>query len=627
MSIEKFEPSYDIFSARLEKLKSAVPEAFADGKINWDVLKECLGEFVEEEGQDQEHYTFTWPGKRDARRLAAKPPQGTLVPAPGEGVNENKTDNIFIEGDNLEVLKLLQKSYASRIKMIYIDPPYNTGKDFVYCDNFSQPLDEYLKLTNQIDAENSPLVSNKKSAGRFHSKWLSMMYPRLHLARSLLINGGVIFVSIDSTEINNLRLLMDEVFGEENFIELLTVVRSKNGMGSKEGFSTNSDFILCYRKPRSFEEDPISFYGLPASSKYVESFDKEDEHGKYKIDGIFRKKGDGQKREDSPGCFYPVYYDEMGKVYLEDGNGRKSVTPKLPNGEDGRWIWSRPYAEPRLHRLYASKGGTIYVKDYWSSSLREKPKSVLDDNSYITEVATEEIKALFSEKIFDTVKPVELIKLLISHASEEGDIILDFFAGSATTAHAVMELNNRRFILVQIPEPCEANSEALKAGYVTIAEIGKERVRRAIRNLKKASENKVQDFGFKVFKLQKSHFKEWRDYTGLNLEELKDLFSKQEDALIAGWKLENLTLEVMLQEGFPLHSRIETIGTIKNNEVVQIKSEFCEHHIFVCLDEKIDKTTIEQMPLTDKDIFICLDSALVDEQKVALSDKGIIKTI
>ena len=223
MSIEKFTPFYDIYSERIEKLKEVVPEAFADGKINWETLKECLGNFIEDEDASTEHYSFTWPGKREARRLAGKPPQGTLVPAPVEGIDVDKTENIFIEGDNLEVLKLLQKSYAGKINMIYIDPPYNTGNDFIYNDNFTQPLDEYLKLTGQIDETGTPMVSNKKADGRFHSKWMNMIYPRLLLARNLLDDEGIIAVSIGDNELHNLLKVMNEVFGEENQIAIFTL--------------------------------------------------------------------------------------------------------------------------------------------------------------------------------------------------------------------------------------------------------------------------------------------------------------------------------------------------------------------------------------------------------------------
>jgi adenine-specific DNA-methyltransferase len=229
MTIQKLRPSFTFTQDRLKELESIIPEAFADERINWDVLKEALGTYLEEEGSDAEHFGLFWPGKRDARRLATVPSKGTLKPAPGEGVDEDATGNIFIEGDNLEVLKLLQKSYAGHIKMIYIDPPYNTGNDFVYKDEFWDPLEDYLKKTGQADEEGKILTTNTKADGRFHSNWLSMMYPRLRLARTLLREDGAIFVSIDDTEMPHLKLLMNEIFGEENFVATLVWQRSKKG--------------------------------------------------------------------------------------------------------------------------------------------------------------------------------------------------------------------------------------------------------------------------------------------------------------------------------------------------------------------------------------------------------------
>lgn len=626
MSIEKFQPSYDIYPERIERLKAIAPEAFADGKINWDILRESLGSFVESEDAETEHYVFTWPGKREARRMAGKPPQGTLVPVPGEGVNENLTENIFIEGDNLEVLKLLQKSYAGKIKMIYIDPPYNTGNDFIYSDNYSQPLDEYLKLTGQADEKGNLLVSNKKSDGRFHTKWLNMIYPRLKLARNLMRDDGVIFISIDDNEIGNLRKVCDEIFGEENFIDNI-VWKKRYGGGAKEKYLVSlHEYVLMYAK----KKDAVGELFIPLDPSSIERYyklkDKNyDKRGPYRTHPLEA----GKAVDSRPNLIFPIK--------APDGT---LIHPKR------QWYWNKDRVEEAIQKgevefVQGQDGWTVHSKQYLkdeNGELRQaKAFSVIDD-VFSQHGTNETIDSFGNAKIFSYPKPSKLISQLIQIGIEiqgEQQYVLDFFAGSCSTAHAVFDLNvqnhaNIRFICVQLPEPCSEDSESFKAGYKTIADIGKERIRRIVKEIKGEKvleEIKGQDLGFKVFKLQKSNFNEWLDYKGNDANELMELFAKQEDALVSGWKEEDLLTEILLQEGFPLHSKIETIEVNKANKVVQIKSEFCKHVIFICLDEKIDKKTIEQLPLTEKDIFICLDSALTDEQKVALADKGVIKTI
>jgi adenine-specific DNA-methyltransferase len=594
----------------MEHLKSVVPEAFADGKINWEILKESLGSFIEDDEGEVEHYAFTWPGKRQARRLAGKPPQGTLVPEPGEGINEESTENIFIEGDNLEVLKLLQKSYAGKIKMIYIDPPYNTGNDFIYNDNFTTPLDEYLKLTGQIDEKGSPLVSNKKSDGRFHSKWMNMMYPRLLLGKNLLNDDGVIFISIDDNEIENLKKICGEIFGEENFIGTFTK-QSKVGGGSDSKYiAKEHEYMIVFAK--NIDSCPEMFE--PHSEEYLKRYKEEDSEGRFFWDTLAR-----------PGLKNPINYD----IKAPDGS--------IVNGD---WIWSKKRFEEELKnknvRIVNKKDNSWSVQFKQRLNLAgKKPRSMTSDFGGTIEGKKEVSEIFGSDKIFSYPKSVKHIKKILEFVNDKNSTILDFFAGSATTAHAVLDMNRedggkRKFIMIQLPEVCEDGSEAYKAGFKTIADISKERISRVIKKI--VSENDIKglskiDVGFKVFKLQKSHFNEWQDYKGSNVNELMDLFAKQEDALVEGWKPEDLIVEIMLQEGFPLHSKISTMDSIKDNKVIQVKSEFCNHVIFICLDEKVGDKTINDLPLTDKDIFICVDKALTDQQKVSLSDKGVIKTI
>ncbi len=391
---------------------------------------------------------------------------------------QDKADgNLIVEGDNLPALKSLLPQYTGKIKCIYIDPPYNTGKEgWVYNDNVNSPL---IKEWIGKEIAQDDLTR--------HDKWLSMMTPRLKLLRELLSDDGVIYISIDENESYHLRILMNEIFGEENFITEITIQRSKNGLGSKEGYSTCLDYILCYKR----RAETNAFTGLEPDEDYIKRYNKEDEYGLYKVDGLFRKKGAGQRRKDSPGCFYPLYKRDDGSIQLEYDANLREIYPKLPNGDDGRWIWSKEFAKDKIYRLVCGAEETVYVKDYYSEDRRIKPKNLFSDNKYLTEVATEEIKDIFGKKLFDTPKPTQLIKDIVSNATKGDAIILDAFAGSGTTAQAVLELNeedggNRKFILIQMPE----NSEKEPNKNIT-RDITRERV---IKVIEKKLKNK--DIGF-----------------------------------------------------------------------------------------------------------------------------------
>ncbi len=622
MPHERLRPSFVFDEERLKQLRQIVPEAFADGKINWDVLKELLGERLEEEGAEAEHFGLFWPGKREARKIASIPSKGALIPAKGEGVNEETTKNILIEGENLEVLKLLQKSYAGKIKMIYIDPPYNTGNDFIYDDNFTEPLEEYLKYTGQMDEEGRLLTTNKRSDGRFHSKWLSMMYPRLSLARNLLRDDGVIFISIDDNEDSNLRKLCDEIFGEENFIGNITWekrTKSQNTETARDQFQSKTEYIFVYKKL----VDKMRFNLEITGEK---EYDLTDEKGKYREKLVEEMSSLGMRGRET--MIFPI----------------QGVKPR----EGKQWQIGREQVQ-----LFETRGdiivksGKVYLKMRPDDETNEKfaPfwSHFFDKDAYGTaETGKAELSDILETKAhgFETVKPVTLIRKLLFHVSstndiklENNDLILDFFSGSATTAHAVLEINKqdkgkRRFIIVQLPEPCSHDSGTFRAGYKTISEIGKERIRRVIKKLKKESKrDPEEDLGFKVFMLEKSNFKQWQDYKGKDPNELTSLFKEHETPLINGWKSENLLIEVMLQEGFPLDSEIAELKEHKKNAVVQITSEFCEHKLLICFDKKIYQETINALDIQGEDIFVCLDSALSDEQKITLSDKGFLKTI
>lgn len=469
MPISKLRPAFTFTEDRLRELQAVVPEAFADGRINWDTLKEALGETLEDEAQ--EHFGLFWPGKREARRLAAMPSKGTLIPQPGAGVDEDNTHNLFIEGDNLEVLKLLQKSYAGRVKMIYIDPPYNTGNDFVYPDDYSEPLENYLERTGQVDESGQLLTTNSRASGRFHSNWLNMIFPRLVLAKRLLRDDGIIFVSIDDNEIYNLRQVMNEIFGEENFIEQV-VWKNKYGAGAMtRGFISVHEYILCYSK------NPIENIQTPLDDDSIKQYDKKDNkfasRGGYVTQPLATTSMDNR-----PNLRYPIKY-----------NGEEIWPEK-------QWIWARERMEEALKNdevvIKKGESGSFsvrfkqYLKDENGIMRKGKPISVM--NGPFNQDGTKEVTDLLGKGVFDFPKPSELIKYLASSVingiDDKNGIYLDFFAGSATTAHAIFKLNqedggNRKFILVQLPEPIK------NSAYSNIAEIGKERIRRTIKKLKK----------------------------------------------------------------------------------------------------------------------------------------------
>jgi adenine-specific DNA-methyltransferase len=628
MSIEKLRPSFTFTEDRLKELQAVVPEAFADGKINWDVLREALGEYLE--GETQEHFGLSWPGKRDAHRLAAMPSKGTLVAQPGKGVNEESTHNIFIEGDNLEVLKLLQKSYAGRIKMIYIDPPYNTGNDFVYKDDYSQPLQVYLRITKQVNEQGELLTTNTKASGRYHTDWLNMMYPRMLIARSLLRDDGVIFISIDDNEVYNLRNMMAEVFGEENFI-IQIPWQSRQSVQNDTDISVNHEYIVGYAKIRRLSERRLKesnaeeWYSLPGFAAFPlplnsDKFSNPDDdpRGPWKADPF-------DAPNIRPNLTYTIINPNTGEEYLPPA-GRCWRTEEAKYKalfEDRRIVFGKTgNARPQLKVFYEEKKDFGEIQTSWFSG-----------DIYGTSTSgTKELQDIFDGiAVFDSPKPTSLIKALVKLSSRGDDIVLDFFAGSCSTAHAVLDLDredgkNRRFICVQLPEPVKQGSLAEQAGYRTIPEIGCERIRRVISKLNNGQQ-KGELLGFKYFLLDSSNFREWEPYTTTDIEQLEMRFSENETTLVKGWQPENLLLEIMLNQGFPLDSQIMHVDSYQANLIQRIQSEFCTHDLFICLDVKIEDATIQQLRLRDQDIFVCLDTALSDEVKIQLTDHCNLKVI
>ncbi len=559
---------------RIKTLQSLVPEAFDEGKIDWEKLKATLGEDV---NFANERYVLNWAGKSDAFRVMQQPSSATLVPCREESVEFENTENIFIEGENMEVLKILQKSYFGKVKMIYIDPPYNTGNDsFIYPDKFSETKEEYLKRVGDKDEEGymtreGMFRKNSKENGQYHSNWLNMMMPRLYLAKALLREDGVIFVSIDDNEVHNLRLLMNEIFGEENFVTCISRATGTPTGGGFDIFVNELDYILVYAK----QAEELSIDGLETSAEDAIINNMEDERGKYLIRPL-RRTGGEDRREDRPTMFYPIIAPDSSEVY-----------PYGPTGYESRWICSKT----KYEELVA--GGLIYWKQnedtqkwqvYQKFYLEDRTKQ--PGNLWTTEEgnkkATRDVRELFETiKVFDFPKPIGVVTKLLKLGTNinNNDIVLDFFAGSATTAHAVMQLNkedggHRKYICVQLPELCDEKSEAFKAGYKTIAEISKERIRRSGAKIRKEVEEEqakqkeklqfgdehtveMPDLGFKVFKLSESNFKQWREIKGSDKEEWKQQMLDFLNPVAENATTDNMVYELLLKSGKSLNSTIE----------------------------------------------------------------------
>lgn len=453
--------SMDIETENKARLMAVFPECFTEGKLDIDKLLSLCGEYITD---DFEKYEFKWKGKSECLRLAQRRSTATLRPCSSKSVNFDTTQNLYIEGDNLEVLKLLQKSYFRKVKMIYIDPPYNTGHDFVYEDDFADPMRRYVEVTQQTTK------SNPETMGRYHTNWLNMMYPRLRLAANLLRDDGVIFISIDDNEVHNLRKVCDEVFGEENSRGQITrATGTPTGQGN-ETLVNEADYIWVYSK-----SPEAKFLGLPFSKEDMKIYNLKDEYGQYLIRPL-RKTGGEDRREDRPSMFFPVVAPDGTEIY-----------PIAPGGYESRWRcspqrYNELSAAHQIEWIKSDNEWKVYQKFYLEG--RTKQASNLWTNIEGNKKATITIKDLLGGAVFDFPKPVELICRCLMIAANDNDIVLDFFSGSATTAHAVMQLNaedggNRHFICVQLPEVCDESSEAFKAGYKNICEIGKERMRLA----------------------------------------------------------------------------------------------------------------------------------------------------
>ena len=594
----------NIEQANVEKLKEVFPEVFADGKVDFDKLQGLLGHYI---ADDKEKYSFSWKGKADSLRLAQKRSTGTLRPCKEESKNWDTTENLYIEGDNLEVLKLLQSSYLNSIKMIYIDPPYNTGNDFVYTDDFADGIAHYKEVTGQATK------SNPETAGRYHTNWLNMMYPRLKLARNLLTDDGVIFISIDDNEVANLKKVCDEVFGEDNFITILVWKKKAGGANDSTDIAVEHEYIMCYKKRyNGISKIPL---GEDRIKEYKFSDEKEETHGKYTIKNLNDK-----SLQDSKG----LHYD----IVCPDGT--------ILKGSDNQWKCNKETYEERLRDnriVFIKKGNGEWTCNYKIYLNEEKGKLRYDENGNVIKKGrnlsslidnvlnrdgNDEIKNLFSAYPFSYPKPSLLIEQLLLCASKRDSIILDFFSGSATTAHAVMQLNaedggKRKFICVQLPEKTDEQSEAYKAGYKTICEIGKERIRRAGEKIKEENKGKEGienlDIGFKVFKLDNSNLVKWDNTPTTDEEEVKKRIQQSLFYLVDGRNDLDLVYEIMLKYGLSLTLPVEER---RFDGITAYIINHPDYKVLVCLEPNITLSAVEEMDKETIGTYIFADRCFAD---------------
>lgn len=637
--------SMDISQEKINKLRELFPEVFTEGrKIDFERLKLTLGEAVD---VGKERYGMNWPGKADCFKIIQQPSIATLTPAREESVDFDETENLFIEGDNLEVLKLLQKSYFGKVKVIEIDPPYNTGNDFIYPDNYSESLDTYLRYTGQIDNEGRKYSTNTEADGRFHSKWLNMLYPRLFLARNLLREDGVIFVSIDDKEIENLKRILHEIFGEHNWIG--TLVWKNVTDNNPTRIAIEHEYIVAYAKDiakltpiwkSSFSEvkDLLIEKGKELIGKYTKDADLQHVYAQwYRVNKQFLGQLDRYRYIDKGGIYtgsqsvhnpgkegyrYDVIHPATGKPckqplmgyrFPEDTMKDMLKKEKILFGEDEDKIIEI--------KLYADE-----FEDKLSSLI------VLDSR-----LGSYDLREIFPniKKIFDNPKPVQLLAHLLDFDLKNGEIVLDFFSGSCTSAHATLHLNredggNRKFIMVQLPEPCTPETDAFKAGYKTIADIGKERIRRVIKKIKEEQEQKKDlfsddkpklDLGFKVFKLGPSNFKLWNDQVAKEKDAIQNQLEMFVEHINPQSSQEDILYELLLKSGFPLSTKIEQLS-FADKSVFSID----EGAMLICLEKDLTPEVIKAMAEKKPSRVICLDEGFHGNDQLKTNAVQIMKS-
>lgn len=623
--------SHDWNNERLDTLKTMFPDLFtSEGRLNTDELKKLVDP---QSISETERYEFRWFGKSQAKRNAFTPSNATLIYDEKRSVNPDKAENLIIEGENLEVLKLLSGAYREKVKCIYIDPPYNTGKDFVYSDNFTQDKKAYWEDAG-ITEDGVKIDTNTETDGRYHSNWLNMMYSRLLIARALLKPDGVIFISIDDDEITNLRKLMDEVFGEENFICQFVWQKGAGTQNDNNYVATSHEYILCYAK---YLEDCF-IYNLPPTPEMIKSYDLSDEfeaiRGKHQLRNL-----NDFSIGDRPGLHYDIECPDGTILVGADYRWRcdiirynwrieqKRIVFKKEEGDEEWQVYYKQYINEKKEQIIRDESGNLL-------SYGKIPDSLLIKLAFTGE-GKKDMKELFGDAIpFSYPKPVDLIRHIIRIGTKNSDLILDFFGGSGTTGQAIFEQNiqdgaKRKFILVQIPELSNTKSEALKAGFKKISDITIERNKRVINKIIDEKKAKPLDMfkagesdkglGFKVFKLTKSKFPrvEWTpeaDKTDAeNIEALKKYISEKEAQLVTMFNREELTTEILLKKGFNLNYKTEKQEQFKDNEVYLASDG--DKKALVCLDAIMNDNTVEHLKTHTENQFICLERSLDTTKK------------
>jgi len=589
------------------------------GGVDFDRLKLALGEAVE---IGKEVFGMNWPGKAKAIQLTNVPSHGTLSPDVEESINFETTQNLIIEGDNLEVVKLLQKSYLSKVKMIYIDPPYNTGNDFVYEDDFSDGIRNYLEQSGQIDDSGNMFSTNSETNGRFHSNWMNMIYPRLLLSKNLLSEDGVIFISIDKNEHSNLRKIGEEIFGSENLIGDLAVVNFLGGRSDTSHFATAHESLLVFAKNHKLAK----IGGFDLSDEQIAEYRMEDSTSRFKPETL-RKRGSNSRREDAPSLFYPIFWNEVdNRLSLErKQKDDVEIIPLLSNGEEGNWRWGKDkfLKEGSTELIVLDTNGrpTIYVKQRLvgpdGSPRVSKPKTIWNETRYNSGAGTRLLNDLGLP--FSSPKPLGYIEDLVLIGSDKDSLVLDFFAGSGTTAHAVMAQNakdggSRKFILVQLPEQIEPESEAAKAGFASITDITKERVRRAGKKITEESEGELElkgqgalDVGFRVLKLNESNIEDW-DSDEASKSPENFLGSLKTSRLKSGRSDQDVVFEVLVKYGIDLSARVEEIKVGKGS-IWKIGGG----HLIVIVASGLSVADLHSIVKMSPKVVVMLDESFVPE--------------
>ncbi|WP_423743120.1 site-specific DNA-methyltransferase (plasmid) [Haladaptatus sp. SPP-AMP-3] len=616
-SLEKLEKEESVTDI-LDQIRQLVPSAFSEGELDPTKLAQILGQ----KELPGDRYEFRWAGKQGALDEARRAPKQTLKPDYERSLQYNDTENILIEGENLEAMKTLQKAYHRRVKMVYIDPPYNTGNDFIYNDNYYTSRAEYERETGQRDEDGNRMVPNPKTNGRYHSNWLSMMYPRLFMARSLLRDDGAIFVSIDYNEYHNLRMLMNEIFGEDNYVATLVWKRRNPDARNSGGVSFDHEYVVVYQKSNEFE--------MKGEKKTFDAYDNPDDDPRGPWQSVILTNPKGKK--ERPNLHYPITDPETGNEFLGTWKYKKDTMQTLI--DEGRILFpDSPDGVPRRKLFKNEISDTLPL-----SSLIEPTNTDMDIESVkesmgrtilqtgLTSRGTKEIKDLFGFKAYDHPKSVGLVRKLVDHTVDPGDIVLDFFAGSGTTGHAVMEHNAReqhdepvKFVLVQLDEKLDEP----RKGFEILSEICRTRIKLAADHIAE-TESDVFDSGLKVFQLSKSNFRRWQPTVGA--EETKAAVQSAIDDDWVGVEDEDAALiEVLLTEGFTPNADIEQVDDDDPDKWMHVAEDGREVYISFNTDLTFD--TIDGLSLSADTPLICLDAALSDTQKDNAARKYTLKTV